>query len=320
MPFHISRYALAIGVASVLLAGCGGFAQTAMPPIAGTTTQNTALQKTSSEALIYVAGVDGSFVLSYATGKLIAALDVKAVGACSDKNGNVFLLTSDEGVEEYAHGGTTPIATLSLGKRASLGGCSVDPASGDLAVTVSYSGFEDVAVFQGAAGKPTVYSSPVEASFCGYDDAGNLFVDGPGNGKGAVLAELPRGQSSMFPITISQSFSGVPWQVQWDGKYITVQTNTGKGATIYRLQLNGSEGTVVGTTTFSKAAKHPRASWMYGNYILVPFGPPKPGGAKLGLWKYPHGGKPTRVFGAERFGEGVEYLEGVTVSVAPTSK
>ena len=56
-------------------------------------------------------------------------------GECVDEKGDVFILNFDgESIVEYAHGGTAPIATLNdPGEKPS--GCSVNPATGDLAVT-----------------------------------------------------------------------------------------------------------------------------------------------------------------------------------------
>ena len=101
-------------------------------------------------------------------------------GECVDKSGHVFI-TSKSGILEYARGGTTPIATL---KDAGLAeGCSVDPKTGNLAVT-NYSTISssqgNVAIYKDAKGSPTYRtdSKIYNEDSCGYDNAGNLFVDG----------------------------------------------------------------------------------------------------------------------------------------------
>src|SRR6202034_3377504 len=66
-------------------------------------------------------------------------------------------------------------------------------------------------------------SSSYEFYFCGYDDEGNLFVDGlsaPGTGHFA-LAELPKGGSALKTITPNQ-YIGWPGGVQWDGKHVAI--------------------------------------------------------------------------------------------------
>jgi hypothetical protein len=89
--------------------------------------------------LLYISDVSDNevTVYSYPSGKLEGTLTGFEVptGLCSDKAGDVFV-TDFEASEilEYAHGGTTPIATLSdPGQWPS--GCSVDPMTGNLAVS-----------------------------------------------------------------------------------------------------------------------------------------------------------------------------------------
>ena len=78
-------------------------------------------------------------------------------------------------------------------------GCSVDPKTGNLAVTnyeATNRGPGSVAIYTGATGTPTLYwdSSISRAWFCSYDAHGNLFVDGDATGSsGFQLAELPYG-------------------------------------------------------------------------------------------------------------------------------
>jgi hypothetical protein len=65
-------------------------------------------------------------------------------GDCSNRTGDVFVPNNTE-VFEYAHGGTSPIATLSLPGNSGAA-CSIDPSTGNLAVVFSGSD-ADVAIF-----------------------------------------------------------------------------------------------------------------------------------------------------------------------------
>jgi hypothetical protein len=99
-------------------------------------------------------------------------------------------VADDTQVLEFAHGGTKPIATLSLpGTQAA--GCGIDQKTGNLAVVFDGSG-ANVAIFPAATGMPTLYETHILPYYCGYDNEGNLFVSGLDGSNGA-LAELPSG-------------------------------------------------------------------------------------------------------------------------------
>lgn len=128
----------------------------------------------------------------------------------------------------------------------------------------------NVAVFTGARGSPTIYGANVEGGYCGYDDAGNLFVGGL-KYQGYALSELPAGGStfSVFPIDAPV---GTPGQIQWDGTYITWQSSNAQGdQTVSRLAISGSQAKVVGTTHFKGIKLQPLQSWIYSGVIIVPF-------------------------------------------------
>ena len=234
------------------------------------------------------------------------------MGACSDSNGNVFLVEGNE-VAEYAHAGTTPISTLDLGASYSGQSCSVDPTTGSVAVTIGDASAGNVAIFLGGTGRPTFYVSPIGADFCGYDGQGNLFVDAYSGG-GIALAELPAGGDKMTRISISKTLGGDPWQTQWDGKDLTVESIHGTGGTIYRLKVSGSTATLVGTAKLTAA--HPlRAFWIQGNVILAPYGASS--GSRIAIWRYPAGGKATRSIRSKKLGGDPVRLYAVTISASP---
>jgi hypothetical protein len=261
---------------------------------------------------MYLSGLAGkSYVLSYPDGKLVGTIDQTANGACSDSSGNVFL-PGVGGVSEYAHGATKPIATLSLPENGN--GCSVDPTTGSLAVTLIAN--NGVAVFENASGTATLYPTENEAYYGGYDNLGNLFVDGFGS-SGLWLAELPAGGNTFSNLNLDQPIIYNPGQVQWDGSYITVEVgvNTKKPLdtlAIDRLSLSRSVAHVVSQTKFKGIKGAPQESWIYRNTILVPLG--LHGAApNIGLWAYPKGGKAKKVI--KKAAGSTAIFTGVTISV-----
>src|SRR5580692_8962641 len=149
----LSRYALCSCVAAAMLASCGG----SQPPIGapGSMRQTSAiatyiarggswmLPEAKSEDLLYVTSEPDLTILSYPQGKVVARISGNYGDStiCSDPNsGNVFVVNPSD-IEEYAHGGTTPIATLSEPPGYSfLAGCAVDATTDNLAVATGFPG------------------------------------------------------------------------------------------------------------------------------------------------------------------------------------
>ena len=323
--WDFSRGAFGICAAGAMLAGCGGSQPPIGAPLATSSGMTDATHAQGSEDsrtlpgsrgdLIYaVGGCGGTCVVSYPSGQFVGGLPTGGSGICSDSQGNVFI-TADYDVVEYAHGGSTPIATLSLpGDWAD--GCSVDPMTNNLAV-VATGNDTDIAIFPNEGGSPRLYASNIDSFLCGYDNAGNLFVDGYADKSGPqpALAELPSGGAAFNQLTINH-YIGRPGQVQWDGSYITYEaTDT---SIVKRLAISGSTATVVGETRLGRANRGRGASWIDGDRVVVPF--PLHGAInnKIGIWKYPEGGKPASII--KQFGDyrGVQlYFQGVTISVTP---
>ncbi|MGA2761286.1 MAG: hypothetical protein ABSF08_13325 [Candidatus Cybelea sp.] len=320
-------YALSCCIAATVLAGCGGSqppmgAPGAMPQTSAIAThaeggKSWMLPEAKNQDLIYaVGGCGGTCILSYPGGKVVGAIsgysgwDYSA--DCSDASGNVYIADNDE-VAEFAHAGTTPIAIFSLpgdGAR----GCSVDPVTGNLAVVYENS---PVAVFKPGSGEPVTYESGLDATYCGYDNAGNLFVDGFLSGEKYGLAELPKGGSTFLALSVSQSV-GEPGQIQWDGKYITYESGGYPPVVVFQLEVYGSQATVVGTTTLQDIRHAPRQSWIYNDTIIAPYSNHGQHATHIGTWKYPEGGRPskkvTRFYGYSKKNIG---FYGATLSVAP---
>ncbi len=299
------------GIALAFLSGCGG----AMPGTATTTAlaSRSAVPAAHGDLLYVTGGCGGTCILSYPKGKPVASLPVAGAGICSDKHGNVFLPTStasgDAVVYEFAHGATSPKATLSISGILAEG-CSVDPKTGNLAVTYLCSGcdYGPVAIFKNAQGTPKSYEETgVFLSFCGYDNQGNLFADGNG-GTGFTLLELAHGGSSLVPISVSQSIANAG-QVQWDGTYLAIEDLS--HPTIYQFQVSGSAATLKGTTKLTGAGTWGGQSWIKSGTVIVPFAPSGSSPSVVGYWKYPGGGSPSKTI-KKHLGDGA--LSGVTVS------
>jgi hypothetical protein len=236
-------------------------------------------------------------------------------GQCVDAKGNTWITNfSGESVVEYARGGTQPIATLSTNGYSI--GCSVSP-NGDLAVAnfSGPSGIGNIEVFKHASGTPTEYLNE-EYSYLwppGYDNKGNLFVEGRNYYGGTAVAELTAGGSSLEPVSINQTIY-FPGSVMWDGKHITLTDQDAGGnpsspaTTIYQMSESDSGGlTVVGSTPlldncngsqvdvvqpFILGRKNTPMNKKLGQVVI--------GGNlscenRLPAWKYPAGGRPVAI-------------------------
>jgi hypothetical protein len=320
-------YALSCCVAAAMLAGCGGSqapigAPGAMPQTSAIATRaergkSWMKSEASSRVLIYATGgCGGTFVFAYSDGTLVGSLDTGATsyGDCSDANGNVFI-TSGTTVIEYAHGGTSPINTLSLpGDEAHS--CSVDPTTNDLAVAFEGKG-GDIAIFQNEQGSPSMYQSTLDSSYCGYDASDNLFVDGY-YGSGYIgLSELPKGSSTFTRLTINGTLDDPPAQVQWDGQHVGYESTGKNSATVQRLSISGSTATVVHAVHLRRVTHRATQSWIYKNVIVAAFYTASKGKSanKVGIWRYPAGGRPVVEYSYTRYDDPV--FQAVTVSAGP---
>ena len=267
-----------------------------------------------SHNLVYISDGSGSsasnevYVYSYPEGKLKGTLtDVdNPQGMCVDGAGDVWVTNNSgtTGLTEFAHGGTTPIATLSDSGELP-DGCAIDPTTGNLAVTSlctypSCGRGGDLAIYKNATGTPKTYSDPSirDFYFCGYDENGNLFLDGAGQ-HGSTLAELSNGSSSLVNIKLDFVTIDYPGGVQWDGKYVAVGDQVYYGSqagVIYRIKVKGSVGKPVGETVLSDPSQPVNIGqfWIQGSRIVGPSFP-----ASAGIWHYPAGGPPIRILPGE---------------------
>lgn len=279
-----------------------------------------------NQTLLYVSdsGTFDVYAYSYPKGTLEGTLTGfdNPQGECVDSAGDVFVTNSFKGqILEYAHGGTTPIATLSDPNQYPID-CAVDPTTGNLAVSNYFAktgGPGSVAIYQGAQGTPVYYaeSNVNYEYYLGYDSAGNLYVDGLDSENAFHFAEISHGATAFSDITVHQSI-GFPGGVLWDGKNVALGDQDAN--VVYRLKIAGTSATVSGTTPLSGAtyaeqfwltrfvnrAKHSRATRLIvPNYFT--------GGADVGTWTYPAGGSPTKTITMTAYNTPV----GTTLSEAP---
>jgi hypothetical protein len=316
----LARYAAAWCAASVMFAGCGGSPSQIGPAVA--MPQNAIVSRletgrswmapeAKAEDLLYVSDIRNQTVnvYSYPQGGTVGKLTGfgRPKGECADAAGNVWI--ADAGgsdVIEYPHGGSNPIVALDT--PGSPTGCSVDPLTGNLAVTGGTNGIV-LSIYRhttrGGWRSPVKYAaSNIHAAyFCGYDGQGNLFVDGV-NGGQFQFAELSRGGTLLKSITLNQSIA-VPAQVQWDGHNVAVGDSGTSPSVIYQFSINGSAGTEIGSTTLD-GTKSVRQFWIQGDTVVAP----SLNGHDVGLFNYPAGGSPTgTIEGVRAFGAAVSLAQ-----------
>lgn len=318
----LTKRGLVLTLSFILLAGCGGTQPTgegalhAIPQAARAAHADRAkpwmLPGAKSEDLLYIATGDNVYVLSYPGGKLTGSLNVAGYELCADEKGDVFVpQTADSTIFVYAHGGDSPIRTLSDGDQPL--GCAVDPITGNLAVTNEGSGAGEVAIYRHARGTAQWYQDEAIGQYglCGYDDQGNLFLDGTGTSN--VFAELPRGSDTFKNFTLGARFVAYG-SVQWDGTFITLSNPSAHA--IYRLKILKTTFKVTGTTHLHQWRNGYSGNWPYIETWLQngTFLAQSSSAADVGLWPYPAGGNPSKVIGGFKSGSATVY--GVTISLA----
>ncbi|HEX3456358.1 MAG TPA: hypothetical protein VHR97_00240, partial [Candidatus Baltobacteraceae bacterium] len=210
---------------------------------------------------------------------------------------------------EFAHGGTKRLATLKNTQARNLLGCSVDPTSGDLAVTeLGPASGGAVWVYANAKGTPKKYAPSFLNSpyFLSYDGAGNLFVDGLDNNGVFAFGELASGSSSVKSISVPNVT--FPGGVQWDGANVAIGDQFYQNhhqSAIYQVTVSGSTGSVVGTTPLTGSCDVLQFG-LSGSSVIAPDDCLN----NAGFYSYPAGGPPTNTL------TGFQYPVGAAVSVA----
>ncbi len=290
------RRTLVLPVALAWLAACSGYHGSNLAP--ATTLQSSASMPFAlapgATSLLYVSDQPSKdvAVFTFPQGQSMGTLAVfQPAGECVSKSGNVFIANSSKSnVLVYAHGGTKPTRTITDPGYYPLG-CSVDPVTGNLAVT-SYTGTKNaggLAIYARAAGKPKTFTdaSIPHMSFCGYDNAGNLFFDGFTSKHAVVVGELPKGATKIASVTLDQSI-GVAGGVQWDGTYLAIGDVT--ASAIYRFKMSAGKGTKVSTVAL-KGSKYVDQFWIQGTQVVAP----DYISGNVRFYKYPGGGSPIKI-------------------------
>lgn len=319
---NLTRYyhrALAACLSGVIWTGCAQYVSqpTTLLPAVRSARNPWMAPNTSSRDLLYVTGDCGGIcVFSYPDNTLVGQLSDSnsPFGECVDKAGDVFVAdfgggTGTAAILEYAHGGTTPIATLSdPGYYPEA--CSIDPTTGNLAVTNDGG---PLAIYTGAKGDPTYYTDPKAdpIGFCAYDDKGDLFVDGEYVGSGNyALLEMPKGSDTFKSIKLNSPPS-FWYDIQWAGKYLALADSP---TVIYHVAISGAKGTIIGSTVLNGPASGIEVQfWIQGGTIIEPYGTSDLPD-EIGFWRYPSGGKLRKKISGSQLGDGE--LFGTVVSPA----
>lgn len=293
---------ICLAVTLAMLAGCGG----AVPRASQAT---VSFETVRSHDLLYLADSENNvYVYSYPQLAHVQTLKgVKPGGMCADGAGNVFVTVFDaKSILEYAHGGKSPIAHLDdLGNRPTS--CSVDPRTGNLAV-VNAGDDAGISIYTQARGTPAIYTYHAFGFYyCGYDDAGNLYVDG--FGRGLRLLRLPYGSSKFVKITLDRPIHW-PGGVRWDGNDLVIsdQGINGNYSVLYRFAIQGNSGTTVGSTPLLASLEVPQ--FFIAGGVLIATDTGRESGNAFRIWEYPQGGTPLKTL------SGFFSPAGVTVSQA----
>lgn len=214
--------------------------------------------------LLYVSDTGGDALDIYAypgggkSGEITNLADPE--GLCTDSTGAVWaVLQKNFSVAKFGHAGKKRLATLKTGSAQRLIDCSVDPTTGNLAVTDAggAAGSGAVFIWTGAHGQAKMYQNGqmLEAFFCAYDSNGDLFVDGLDSNYAFLLLEMPAGASKFQAITVNPAIT-FPGGMRWDGQYLAIVDQAyqnGHKSAIDRVAVSGSAGTIAQTGVLDKS-------------------------------------------------------------------
>jgi hypothetical protein len=313
------KYILGIFAAAGILAGCSSGSQSALAPSAGLNAVHgaqrlngklvTAFRLASPQALAfksalvtpdrkshkkfgYIANFSGGTTgeFHFPKGATLSGTisGSEPQGLCAEKGRGDFWITNSgsETIQEYKANSTTELASVDTASYGDPAGCAVSDASsskGEVAATLITSG--DVVLYPNGTGSGTEVADALEETFFGtFDDKGDLFVDGFNSEFIPAVAEMPAG-SSTFHIVLLPNSIEFPGNIQWDGKYVTV--NDQEAYDIYQYTVSGSSATLSGTVSYTGASDCDQ-TWIYKGYFLCP----DAGDNNAKVYKYPAGGAP----------------------------
>lgn len=264
--------------------------------------------------LLYVTdgGNDNVLMYAYPNLKPLGALDDTgdAQGVCADANGYVWVVPSvSPRILRYAHGAPKPKVSLSDSGATYPLACSVDPTTGNLAMTNlgSPSGGGNVFIWAGAKGTASKISDSAMsyAYFCAYDASGNLWVDGLDAKYNFVFAELPAGSQNLQ--TIALGGVAFPGGIEWDGSAIAVGDQ--QSSVIDQISVSGSSATIVGTTPLDGSCDVGQFAIFNGNVFA-----PDVCAGDGNLYPYPAGGA------SQRAVSGLQYPMAAAISSLAAAK
>jgi hypothetical protein len=316
---QFSRRALTCSAAAAMLAGCGG----SQPPIAapGAMPQTPAiatladrgkswmLPEAKSEDLLYASDVHNNVVdvYSFPRGKYVGMLTGfgQPYGLCVDAAGDIFVPDFvNSRIVEYGHGEETPKATLDDAGYSPLD-CSVDPKTGNLAVTNNVAagkGQGSILIYVGAKGTPQTYVDPKTYYYfyCTYDDNGNLYFDGgaeSGNSSDNTSHyELLQVHRNRFrPIGIhwnprdpKPQAGGLHW---FRGHLAIAKLNHDTSSSLY--EVDPRSGRILESAPLSDSVGV-EDFFIRGSTIV------SPNYDAIQFWRYPSGGSPTKTIPGDK--------------------
>jgi hypothetical protein len=275
----------------------------------------------SIKRLLYVADIvtNDVFVYNYDTGGMVGQLTGFAApgGLCVDATGDVWITNYTAlTIDEYAHGGTQQIGRVHTAKMTT--GCAVDPTTGDLAAT--WAGPGAVLRWKNARGRVDGYYNTgcVYLWPPGYDDQGNLYVEGESTTGIFNICELPHGSKTLRTVSSNVPID-YPAGVTWDGKYLVLADQTyqdSKYSGLYRAteDASGNLTEVSGTelvtgdcdaddviVPFIVGKKNTPLNREQGTVVL---GPSVACRDQFYYWAYPAGGDPTKTLAYPALADG----------------
>jgi hypothetical protein len=264
----------------------------------------------NSKLVYYSDGIYGTLnAYSYPGGTPMGQLTgfSQPQGMCSvpthPETGNFWVAnTSASNVIEYAHGGTTPLATINISGQYPVG-CSSDPTTGNLAVAniiTTSGGAGSIYVYTSPSSTPTTYSvsGMSRVYFESYDKSGNLFVDGQNPSGVFTFAELPKGGSSFQTLSVSGLSVTFPGTVSWDNEksgHLVVCDQLGS---CFQLTESGSTLSVTATFSLSGASDVVQGTATRSRLIG-----PDAGLNQLHIYDYPSGNVKLNINGANSGGQ-----------------
>jgi hypothetical protein len=270
--------------------------------------------------LLYVsdAATGDVYVRTYPRNKSVEALTgfYPAPGMCSDSKGNVWVANPGyANLVKFAHGGMKIVAILNDPGQYPVS-CAIDSKTGNLAAvngTTASGGAGSLSIYKKARGAPTVIAAYQHTDFDGYDNAGNLFVDGS-DGDTSELGEVLNGQKVVTPLALKGASINVPGDIQYALGSLAVgdQELNSSDSGIYRVRVTGSTAQVIGTVDLVNSAR-------VGPYVIlgkthrIICGDTSNG--RVLIYGFPTGGQPIKSLNVLPTGT----LDGLTLSVPVTT-